>query len=297
MSKLHGVIYTLLASIAFGIMPIWVKIAYTTGLTAYDVLFFRALIAAVFLFVFIKMQKINLSLTKKQIGILLFGSIIGYAAALLTLYLSYQYISVGVATALHYLFPVVVTIFAFLFYREKLHRNKLLALFISIAGIYVMTAFGKIKFNPLGILLALLSAVTFAIYVVTIANKEIKKINSYVLAFYVCVISTVISGTLIIAQGQWPPNITGKGLFYCTLVAVFCTSLALIFFIRGVKIIGPATTSILSTLEPLVSLVAGVMILGELLTLQIIIGSMLVIGAILLIAITDAGKEKIGEYE
>jgi drug/metabolite transporter (DMT)-like permease len=291
MSKIHGIIYTLLASIAFGIMPIWVKIAYATGLTAFDVFFLRGAIAAFFLFIFIKVKKISLKLETGQIKVLLFAGIFGYFMAILSLYISYEYIGAGVATALHYLFPVFVAIFSRCLFREKLHRNKWIALIISLAGLYVMTSFGGQKFHPYGIFFAILSAITFAIYVVALANPKMKAMNSYVLAFYVCMISAILSMAMILIKGQWPMPLTVKGLFYVSLVAIFCTSVALIFFIRGVQIIGPASTSILSTLEPIISLGAGIVILGEPMTLQIILGSILVVGAILLIAITDAKKE------
>jgi len=290
MLNLVGLVYVVLASIAFGIMPIWVKLAYATGLSPYEVLFLRALLGACFLFIIIRSKKLSIKLEPKQIKILLFAGTIGYTVGLTTLYLAYNYVAVGVATALHYLFPVVVMLIAVIFYKEKLYLAKWVALLLSLLGVYLMTAVGPINLNPTGVLLSIASACTFAIYVTGVAHPVIKAIDSLVLAFYVCLISATTSLVLILVMGEWPIALTGKGLFYVTLVAFFCTALALIFFIRGIHLVGPSNASILATLEPIVSIVAGVLIFREKVSLQIGLGCALVLGAVFVLTWHDARK-------
>jgi drug/metabolite transporter (DMT)-like permease len=290
MLNLAGLIYVVLASIAFGIMPIWVKLAYATGLSAYEVLFLRALLGACFLFIIIRYKRVSIKLEPKQVKYLLFAGTVGYTAGLTTLYLAYNYVSVGVATALHYLFPVIVMLIAVLLYKEKLYTAKWIALVLSIIGVYLMTAIGPISLHPTGVLLGLASAFTFAIYVTGVAHPVIKAIDSLVLAFYVCVISSASSLVLILLRGEGPINLTGEGLFYVTLVAFFCTALALIFFIRGIHLIGPSNASILATLEPIVSIVAGVLVFQEKVSFQIGLGCTLVLVAVFVLSWHDAKK-------
>ena len=290
MLNLSGVVYVILASLAFGIMPIWVKLAYGTGLSAYEVIFLRALLGSVFLYAFIRSKKVSIKLRPDQIKILLFVGTIGYNAALTTLYLAYNYISVGVATALHYLFPVVVMLIAAFLYKEKLYPAKWIALILSVLGVYLISAVGPVSLHPLGVLLAIISAFTFAIYVTGVAYPAIKALDSLVLAFYVCVISSATSLILILLRGEWPINLTWTGLYYVSLVAFFCTALALIFFIRGIHLVGPSTASILATLEPIVSIVAGIIIFQEKLSLQVALGCGLVLGAVVVLTLHDAKK-------
>lgn len=292
MVNLAGLIYVILASLAFGIMPIWVKLAYGTGLSAYEVLFLRALLGACFLYIIIRYKGVSVKLKAKQVKILLFAGTVGYAAGLTTLYLAYNYISVGVATALHYLFPVVVMLITVILYKEKFYLAKWIALLLSIFGVYFITATGPISLHPVGVLLGLASAFTFAIYVIGVAHPDIKVIDSLVLAFYVCVISAVSSLVLILFRGEWPIGLTGEGLFYVTLVAFFCTALALIFFIRGIHLVGPANASILATLEPIVSIVAGILIFKERISLQIALGCILVLSAVFVLTLHDAKQAK-----
>lgn len=296
MPKLSGIIYVIAAATCFGIMPIWVKLAYTTGLTAIDFTFFRTAIAAVMLGIFIIYRKISFRVERQQLGPLLLSSTL-FTATILILYMSYNYVSAGVATSLHYLFPVLVMLLAYFIYHEKLHFYKWIALLISLVGIYLIVDPRGSSFSLRGVSLAILSAVFFAIYALSINHPQIKKLDSLVLAFYLCVFACITSLVLLVVQGNWPLMITLKGLYYITLVSFFCTALALIFFIKGAQSIGSTTASILSTMEPVVSLVAGVIILHEPLTWYTSLGCVLIIAAIVLIGYSDLRKKSSLEKE
>jgi drug/metabolite transporter (DMT)-like permease len=290
MHKHRGIIFLIIAATFFGIMPIWVKLAYTTGLTAFDVTFLRSGIAAAILGIFILYRKIAFHVERKQLCLMLVSCTLGYTATILTLYLSYKYVSAGVATSLHYLFPVLVMLLACFIYHEKLHSYKWMTLLTSLAGIYLIADPRGSSFSLRGVGLAISSAVFFAIYVLSINRPQLKKMNSQVLAFYACLIASITSLVLLVAQGNWPLTLTLKGLYYTGLVSFFCTALALVFFIKGVQIIGSANASILSTLEPVVSLLAGIIILHEPLTWYTSLGCTLIVAAVILIGYSDMSE-------
>lgn len=286
MYKLRGIFFLMVAAILYGFMPIWVKLAYGTGLNAYDVTLLRSGIAAALLGVFIRYRKISFKVDRPQlIPLLLSGT--GYTATILTLYLSYNYVSAGVATSLHYIYPVLVMLWAFFIYHEKLQSSKWIALLASLTGIYLIASIGESSFSLPGVSLAIISAFLFSYYILSINQQHLKRMNSLVLAFYACLIAAITILILVMVQGNWPPHLTLTGLFYTGLVGFFCTALALILFIKGVKIIGPANASILSTLEPVVSLIAGIILLHEPLTLHTSIGCAMIIAAVILIGYSD----------
>lgn len=291
MHKLRGIILIIVAAAFFGIMPIWVKLAYTTGLTAFGVTFLRSGMAAITLGIFIRCSKIDFHVGKQQLVPLLLSSTLGYTATIVSLYLSYQYISAGVATSLHYLFPVLVMLLAYFIYHEKLPFYKWLALLASLGGIYLIADPGGSGFSLRGGGLAISSAAFFAIYVLSINHPQLKKMDSLVLAFYTCLMASITSLALLGVQGNWPLAVTLKGLYYTGLVSFFCTSLALIFFIKGVQIIGSANASILSTLEPMISLAAGIIILDEQLTWYTLAGCSLIFAAVIMIGYADLNEE------
>jgi drug/metabolite transporter (DMT)-like permease len=293
MYKLQGVIFIMAAAILFGIMPIWVKMAYSTGLTSQVVVLLRSGMAAVILGGVIYYRKKDFHVKREQMRPLLISTVLGYSGTIVTLYASYEYINSGVATSLHYLYPVLVMLIVQYLYHKKLQFYKWLTLFISLTGIFLISEPLGSGFSSLGVGLALGSALFFSIYTLSINNPLLKCMDSLVLAFYACLMTSFISIILLIVQEKWPPVVTIKGLFYTSLVSFFCTVMALLLFIEGVKIIGSANASILSTMEPVVSLVAGTIILHEQLTLCTIIGCILIVSAVILIGYKDLSKDSI----
>jgi drug/metabolite transporter (DMT)-like permease len=286
MYKLRGILALIAAATFFGIMPIWVKLAYTTGLTALDVNFLRSGTAVVILGIIILYRKTSIRIKRQQLLPLLSGALC-YTGTILSLYLSYNYVTAGVATSLHYLFPVLVMLGALFIFHEKLQALKWCALIISLFGIYLIADTAGSSFSFPGVVLAIVSAVLFAIYVLSINHPALNGVGSLVLAFYTYLMAAGICLTLDVAQGDWPFHLTLKGLYYTGLVSFFCTVLALILFIKGVKIIGSSNASIISTLEPVVSLVAGIIILQEPLNLHTSLGCALIIAAVMLISYSD----------
>lgn len=286
MKKLHGILFLVVAAVLFGIMPIWVKLAYTTGLNTFDVVLLRSLISAGILYVIIRHKGISFHIEKQQRGMLLFSGSVGYTGTLFTLYFSYNYIGAGVATSLHYLYPVLVMIMALVLFKEKLSLIKWIALIVSLSGIFLITGIGDTNVSLPGVTLALLSAVCFGIYVICVGHPLLKNINTAIMTYYVCIIAAFFSLLFIAVQGTWP-QLTLMGLYYSILISIFCTILALILFNEGVKIVGASNASILSTLEPIVSLVAGLILLHEVVTWQIVSGCALVVGGVMLISWAD----------
>lgn len=286
--KLRGIAYTVISSIFFGILPIFVKLALNTGLKTNEIIFIRFSFAALFLFLYLLYQKKNLRVKKGQLLVLAFCAVVGYMGMNLTLFIAYQLLGAGLATAIHFAYPLFVTILSMILYKEYLNSIKKTALLLSIGGVLLLSIndIGATSIN--GILFALLSAVLYAFYVVGIANQNLKDIDSTVLIFYICLFSAISSLTLEVLVGNWAWNITMSGIIYIILVSIFCTAFALILFAEGVNIIGPTNASILSTLEPIVGITASFLALKEPLSSQIILGSSLVILSVILIALPSS---------
>lgn len=287
-NKLNGVLYLLLASVSFGVMPILAKLSYAHGANSFSVLFLRFLFAAIMLLYYLLTNKISLKLTKKQFLIIGFLGVVGYSATSGFIFLAYNYISVGLATMIMYTYPAIVTFLSFIIYKEKLYTRKIISLLISLAGIYTLIGVGKISFNFKGITFAFLSAVFYSIYVLGASHSEIKRVDSYVMTFYV----SLTAGLTILIFGVSTNNINFNidyyGLVCILLLAFISTVVALMAFIQGVKIIGPSKASILSTLEPIVSLILGLLILKESISIQVVFGSGMIITSILILTMERA---------
>jgi len=288
-TKLNGILYLLLASAAFGVMPILAKLAYDHGANSYSVLFLRFLFATFMLLYYLLTKKISLKLTKKQLLIIGLLGVVGYSGTSGFIFLAYNYISVGLATMIMYTYPAIVTIMSFIIYKEKLYTRKIVSLLISLVGIYTLIGVGKTSFNFKGITYAFLAAIFYSIYVLGASHSEIKRVNSYVMTFYV----SLTAGITILIFGVSTSNIKFDidyyGLVCILLLAFISTVVALMAFIQGVKIIGPSKASIISTLEPIISLILGLLILKESISIGVVFGSIMIIASILILT-TDRRK-------
>ncbi len=197
--------------------------------------------------------------------------------------MAYNYISVGMATMLLYTYPAIVTFLSTIIFKEKVHLKKLICLALSILGIFIMIE-GKSTYNPLGIMLGLLSAICYSFYVLGACHKEIKKINSYVMTFYVSLLAAFTQLIFGLSTNNLNFHIEFYSFIAILLLAFISTVVALMAFLQGVRVIGSSNAAIFSTLEPIVSLVLGVLILKEQLTFRIVLGSILIISSMVILA-------------
>lgn len=291
MKNIQGDLYIILASTAFGIMPILAKLAYGRGATTYTVLFLRFLFAALILLYIILNHKISLKLNRKQFLLVALLGLFGYSATALCLFISYKYVSVGVATNLLYTYPAIVTLLSKFLYKEKLYGKKIISLLLSLIGVFILIEIRKQSFNITGVAFAFSSAIFYSLYVLGVSTDTAKKINSYVMIFYLSIISSIIMFTLGLSTSTLNLKIDFYALICIILLAFISTVIALMSFLRGVRIIGPSRAAILSTLEPIVSIILGWLILGEGLSINMIIGSVLVIASVLLLVKDNTVKE------
>lgn len=284
MKKIHGILYIVLSAIAFGIMPILAKLAYSGGANVQTTLFLRFSFATLMLFCYIKSKNISLKLEKKQYVLLIFLGVAGYSLTSMMLFLSYNYISVGMATMIIHSYPAIVTFLSFVFYGEKLSLKKILCLILCILGIFIMVDLGVATYDIKGILLALISAIGYSFYVLGASHKYIKSTNNYVITFYISLVSAISILAIGLPTQTINLNIKFYSLVAILLLAFISTVIALMAFLQGVKIIGPSNASIFGTLEPIVTLILGILILGEGVQFKTILGSILIIISMIILA-------------
>ena len=289
----NGILYTVISSAAFGFMPIFAKIAYKGGANALTVLFLRFFLASLIILPYIIYKKKDFRINKSQLIHIIFLAIIGYTATAYALFLSYNYISVGLATTLHFIYPVLVTVFAAILYKEKLYFSKIISLCLSVFGIYILIGNGNIILNFKGVILAIFSGLFYAYYIVGVSHSEVKKIDSFVLTFYLSVISAVCFFILGTISGQLSFDIKPYSFLASGGIALVSTVLALTMFLKGIKIIGPSNAAILNTLEPIVSIILDVLILEEKLSFSIVIGCIFILFSVIILTLGQREKYKI----
>ena len=283
MEKTKGILYIILSACAFGIMPILAKLSYRGGANTYTTLFLRFFFAAIMLLYYLKSKGISLKLAKKQLILVLIIGVFGFTFTTSSLFMSYNYISIGMASMIFYTYPSIVTLLSYVIYKEKVYPRKIISLVISLIGIYILIDIRSATFNLKGVILAGIAAILYSLYVIGASHKEFRNINSYVLTFYISCASAVVMFLVASTTRNFNINISFYALVAILLIAFISTVVALMAFLEGVRIIGPSKASIFSTIEPIVGLMMGTLVLGEPISSRIIVGSIMIVMSVIIL--------------
>lgn len=285
--KARGIYYSLISAFLFGFTPILVKGIYASGISSNMVVFVRYTFAILPLFLICKYRNVDLKVNKKQFIQIAIISIFGHALTTLTLYGSYEYINVGTATTLHFYYPVFVSLFSFIFLKKSLSKNKKFFLLLSTIGVsFFLDSFDHTQ--VLGIVMALLSAITFAFYMVATEKFELNNMDPFKLAFYFSVFVSIITFFVTETNNDFTFDIAIWQWVILLVISLGTSVLGLAFLQTGINYIGAREASILSMVEPITSLIFGFVFLNEMVNKNQIIGSILILFSVtMLIMIKD----------
>lgn len=288
--KERGYFLTILSAIIFGFTPILAKITYNMGSNGITLAFFRHLFVIPILFLIIKLLKINYKITLEQLKKIILVGVIGNAFTVAMLYTSYSYIQVGSATVLHFLYPMFVSLICFFYYKEQLSKAVIICLVIASIGILFFIEGGNTSF--IGLFLALFSGITFAYYIVGVEKLGLQTINPYVLNFYFAIVIAITLLTIGIISNQLVLSLPMKAYGYSFIIAILTSIIGIICLQQGIKYLGATTASILSMFEPVTSVIFGIIILHERLTIVKAIGCLIILGAVIGLIVSNSKKEE-----
>lgn len=283
--KLNGVFYASISSASFGFSPLFTLGLLAAGLTSFDVLSYRWLIAGIVLMIYAFCKKKTLRLNSfdeawKVILLSLLRSITS-----VTLLIGYANISSGIASTINFMYPVIVTICMMLFFGEKRSAIDFAAIAASIFGVYLLASGDSIVVEGgntrLGLTCSLISAFSFAAYYIVMkrvrADKiEVVKFTTWIMmlsALYFIICAFVFEGKLTMV-----PDF--KSWLYILGLGLWATMVSNITGVKAIRRIGPTHTSILGALQPVTAVILGVIFLGEHLYLRSCIGMTLILVAV-----------------
>lgn len=286
--RFKGILFTSLSAVIFGFTPILGRLTYPMGSNGITLTFFRGFLCLPVLFILLKAKGISLKLTKKELGAAILLGTAGCGLTTALLYLSYSYQPVGLSTTLHFIYPAATAVGCILLFKEKLGGMKLFALVLSMAGVLMFADF-QTAGTATGFVLAILSGFTYAFYIIFMDRSGLKEMHFFKLAFYVCCSMSVCAGLFGLFTGQLNFSLPPEAWLLSLLVSLFTSVGALPLFQLGVRYTGASTAAILSTLEPITSIIVGVFVLNEEFTLLKLAGGALILISVVLIA---AAKER-----
>ena len=285
---INGIFYAVISSMSFGFSPLFSLALITVGLTDFDILSYRWLIAGLVLLIYALCKKKSLRLNSfdEAWKIILLSAL--RALTSVTLLIGYVNISSGIAATINFMYPVIVTLSMVLFFGEKRSLVDYMAIVASIFGVYLLASGDSIVAHDgntkLGLACSLISAFSFAAYYIVMkqvkADKiEVVKFTTWVMmlsATYFIVCALIFNGKLtIVTDAKSWLNILGLGLW--------ATMVSNITGVKGIRRIGPTMTSVLGAVQPVTAVILGVLFLGEHLYMRSLIGIIIILTAVCII--------------
>ena len=279
-----------LSAVLFGTMPLLTKIAYAYGSNTYTVAFWRFAFGTVTVALIIALSpKLTFRVTAAEFRRLALLSVFCGVTPLL-LYSSYRYVSSGLATTLHFTYPVSVMVLGTLFFRTKLRGRQLVCLAICAAGIICFYQPGQNE-GLEGMAIAVLSGVTFALYILLLGKSGLSHLPMLTISFWISLLCTAEIGVFSAVSGKLIVAMPWQAWAAVALLGVFVAALAQVLFQTGVFLCGEVKASLLSTFEPLTGVVIGILVFREALTVRIAAGIVLILlAAVLLVLLPEREK-------
>lgn len=292
-TEIKGYTLAALAAAAYGTNPAFAIPLYEQGMNPNSVLFFRYLFGIPLIALVMAARGVPFRLSREEIGpTAILGILMAFSS--LALFESYKYINSGIASTLLFVYPVMVAVMMIFFFHEKMRMSVVLCLVIMSVGlILLMKPQGEITLSPFGCLLVMVSALTYALYIIFVnVSKVIKAIPTSKLLFYVLACGSAVYLAMLPLGNELTMPTKESGWLNLTALAVIPTLLSLTCTTKAIQLIGSTPTAILGALEPVSAVLLSVTVLGQSLTPRDIAGGILIIIATTIV-IGDKSVDKL----
>lgn len=297
MNKFKGFLYGIVASSTFGLLPLFTLPVMGEGLTTFSILSYRMLFASILVAVLMLIGRVSFATNLKELrwfavlGFLYYGS-----AALL--FQAYGGMASGLATTLHFMYPVSVTVIMALVYKQRPSVVTICAIILSLVGVALLCLRESSTgvSSLLSVFLVLLSGVCYAVYLVLVSTvRRINQQNSQKLTFYVLMFSGAFFMLSALQGGGLQIIPSASAGINLLLMATLPTLLSNLALVRSVKNIGSTLTSVLGAMEPLTAIIVGILVFDESLRGLMIVGIILILVSVSLIVLSPLLDKRIAE--
>ena len=282
-----GVLLCVSSAAAFGAMGIFGKLAYDEGATVGTLLATRFVLAAALFWVLLVCAsgaRALRGLSRRDVALAIALGAIGYGAQAGCYFAALDRLDASLLALVLYTFPTMVTVAAIALGRERASLRTAAALALASVGLVLVLAGAAAgALDPLGTALGLTAAVVYTTYIL-ISDGVAARVEPVALSTLVCS-GAAVSLTLVgLADGDLQPgDVSATGFLWLGGIAVVSTVGAIALFFAGLRRVGPSAASILSTVEPVVTVALAVVVFGESLGPAQLAGGALVLAAVVAI--------------
>jgi drug/metabolite transporter (DMT)-like permease len=279
-----GVFLCLGSAVAFGAMGIFGKLAYGEGATVGTLLACRFVLAAMLFWLVLLATGAARGLRtvpRRDVGIALALGAVGYGAQAGAYFAALERIDASLLGLLVYTFPVIVTVAAIALGRERGTPRTAVSLILASGGLVLVLAGAATGgVDAVGALLGLGAAVVYSTYILS-SEGVASRLGPLALGALVCTgAATTLTIASLAAGNLHPGDVRLAGVGWLACLAAVSTVGAITLFFAGLRRVGPSAASILSTLEPVVTVALAFVVFGESLGPAQLLGGALVLAAV-----------------
>lgn len=290
MKKGFAVAAVLMGSVVYGLQPLFLKNGSAGPMSDLCCTFIRFLACTVLTGIVILVRGGRFQITRRQCRELALFGIFGYGFTNYLMFLAFKTISVTVGIMCNYVYPVLVLLAMTVFFKEKCTKLRLAAVASCIVGLLlIIVSDGQTE--PVGVALALLSAVTYAAYIVANEKGSFGKLDGWVIVFYIFLFTAIFFGGYTAVKGELHFQTTAPQLMNNLLSAVTCV-ISIGCLTYGIKILGASVAAFFCMSEPVTSVLMDIFLLHADLGIWGIAGTVLILLAVLFIAESNRREEK-----
>ena len=278
-----GALLCLASGAAFGAMAIFGKLAYQEGATVGTLLAVRFALAALLFWALVARSgglRRQRTLSRRYIALALALGAVGYSAQAGAYFAALRRMDASLLSLLLYTFPAIVTVAAIALGRERFRPRTTAALALASLGLVLVLALpGTGALDPVGTALAISAAVIYSTYLL-VSEGVVSRVGPLTLCALVCTGATATLTVAGVADGDLDLGaVSPAGYGWLAAIAVISTVAAVGLLFAGIRRVGPTSASILSTTEPVVTVLLAFLVFGESLGAVQLLGGALVLGA------------------
>ncbi|NMW86092.1 EamA family transporter [Peptoniphilus sp. AGMB00490] len=291
--ELKGIFQAIFSAILFGLMPLFTKVIYSFGSNFTSTAFYRTSLSLILVFILCILEDKSIRINFKEFIYLIIGSIF-FVATSLTLYSSYNYISSGVATTIHFAYPIIIFIINTIISKSRPNKIDVFCILSVSLGLVLIIDLKSGHIDLRGVVLAAISSFTYSFYSIFLERSVLKNLNSIRILFYINLISSFLIFVFVHITGN--KIVLSYNLFqwmFIFLYSIVITIGATLLYQKSLRNIGATYTSILSCLEPVTSVVFGILLLSELIFFKQVLAIILILSSTIIIVINQIKKYKI----
>ena len=286
MRRIIGILLIAISAASFGTLAIFGRYAYNDGMDIYTVLFLRFGISASFMTVILILRKEHFPRGRILAQLVGMGAL-GYVGQSFLYLTAIKYASAGLVALLLYLYPFFVAILSMIFLREVITRVKILALLLALFGTTLTV--GPVSGQLIGALMAITAALIYSIYIIvgTGVMKHVTAVQSSTIIF---ASAGAVYGLLAFANSAHFPA-SNSGWLAMLGIIVVSTIIPVVTFLAGLERIGPTNAAMLSTIEPIITVLLAAWLFGDKLLPIVMVGGGLILVAVILLTRAELSKD------